>query len=757
MAQVPQRDPIYAAARRWRDDCLVNDGSVLSDEALWTVENLAQVEQHYVQNLDASSDRFEVKLERQLGGATPEARRLTAEMLWVMMLFPDARSMGAEAKVHLVRTVWEWGGSALPHADDRLAKLLVQGIGKTGTSYNTRRWLELMLLIRFTRAVKTLAAADRRTTLDDPWATARLLATIAESGKRQLRHVLLHLLHPATFEPIASGGNRRRILAAFAAELREAGTPAEPYDSDPVVRVDQQLLQIHGVLQAHTPTQFVNYYASPLKERWKDNRPDTEDDDGDGGDDLPSVKPKHVRESVREGARAVRVWAIGAGEGAARWQSFHANGHVAIGWDDLGDLSQYADRAAVQRALKERYPSDGEPTNDALACWQFCREMAPGDEVYVKQGRARVLGYGVVRSDYIHDGARPDYQHVRAVEWRAEGDWTVPETARFPTKTLTEVTDFRALLDYLHARVRDAVPPPTPPTDAPYTLADARAEGVFLDDAALARILGSLHRRRNLILQGAPGVGKSFVARRLAYALIGARRKAAVQIVQFHQSYAYEDFVQGWRPAHGGGFELRNGVFYEFCLRAQARPDAPHVFIIDEINRGNLSKIFGELLLLIEADKRGPEFAIPLTYATSSEDTFYVPENLYLLGLMNTADRSLAMVDYALRRRFAFTTLEPAFETPGFRETLAARGVGPTVIERIITQVGAVNARIVDDTKNLGRGFEIGHSYFCPAHEVADDEAWYRAVVEDEIRPLLKEYWFDDEEQVRKCLLLLAP
>jgi 5-methylcytosine-specific restriction enzyme B len=278
----------------------------------------------------------------------------------------------------------------------------------------------------------------------------------------------------------------------------------------------------------------------------------------------------------------------------------------------------------------------------------------------------------------------------------------------------------------------------------------------FLSRDAVEQILASLRRRKNLIIQGSPGVGKSFLSRRLAYVLVGAESPENVQLVQFHQSYAYEDFIQGWRPNGSGGFTLRNGVFHEFCRRAQSRPSEPHVFVIDEINRGNLSKVFGELLLLIEADKRGPDFAIPLTYAESASDTFYVPDNVFIIGLMNTADRSLAMVDYALRRRFAFVTLKPAFESPDFRRTLLERRVDPVIIDRIVERVSEVNERIASDHKNLGPGFAIGHSYFCPVNEVTDSQSWYADVVRDEIAPLLDEYWFDDSTTVTECLKILS-
>jgi len=259
---------------------------------------------------------------------------------------------------------------------------------------------------------------------------------------------------------------------------------------------------------------------------------------------------------------------------------------------------------------------------------------------------------------------------------------------------------------------------------------------VFWDEERYDTITMLLERKKNLILQGAPGVGKTFAARRLAYSMMGSRDKSRVMMVQFHQSYSYEDFVMGFRPTKDG-FELTHGPFYNFCKAAQD-DDQDYFFIIDEINRGNLGKIFGELLMLIEADKRGDE--LRLMY---EDELFSVPPNLYIIGLMNTTDRSLAMIDYALRRRFAFYDLDPAFDSEGF-QTMLAEADHPRLVE-LVDCVKELNENISND-ESLGKGFRIGHSYFCRDGEVTDQ--WLDHVVDYELLPLLQEYWFDEKEKV---------
>ncbi|MCB2409274.1 AAA family ATPase [Hymenobacter lucidus] len=279
------------------------------------------------------------------------------------------------------------------------------------------------------------------------------------------------------------------------------------------------------------------------------------------------------------------------------------------------------------------------------------------------------------------------------------------------------------------------------PPATPYTHEMALGE-LFLSAENLGQAETALQRRRNLILQGPPGTGKTFLARRLAWLGLGSTDAARVELVQFHPSYSYEDFIQGFRPDIHGTFRLTPGVLLDLCQKAAADPDKPYFLLIDEINRGNVSRIFGELLLLLEADKRGPQHAVRLPYAPADAPRFFVPDNLFVVATMNTADRSLAPLDYALRRRFAFVQMRPEFGAP-LQEFLAAQRVPKVVISRLVNKLTELNQAIADDPE-LGPDFELGHSYFCqPPARPEQAAAWLESILTQEIAPLLDEYWLD--------------
>jgi len=726
------------AAERWRDKCLRGDGSVFSSKTLWTSKNVDQLDRYFVRNLDYGEGDFFGKLEAQLQPASAEAKQLAAEMFWVMYLFVSEKGMRAGTKRLQIKRVWEWSGESLPEVPELRAPL-EKGIGRTGTAYNTHRWRELAFFIGLMQGWKGLTTANRESLLADPWEFADWVDGLDRSKGRQLRHILLHLLFPDTFERMATAHHKRMILRSF---VGDAGVPVPEIKSLPRIELDRALLRVRARLERDQPARPLDFYQPDLKKQWlkvKEPAPDVY---------LPDADPEGRGDAAwaRKQFGTARVWLIAAGTQAEAWDSFRTEGTVAIGWDFLGDLTEFESKEDITEAIRLQMEGTRDPFVSGLACWQFANEMQVGDWVIAKQGRRRLLGYGRIRSDYRFDSGRTAFQHVRDVEWVKSGSWPLADDRQLTPKTVTDFTANTPWLRYAFA-LMDTGEGESNGEWQPYGIGDALTE-LFMPQGVLEGVLGALRRKSNLVLEGPPGVGKTFAAKRIAWALMGRKDADRVELIQFHQSYAYEDFIQGWRPTGDGQFALRAGVFLRFCSRAAADPSHPYVLIIDEINRGNLSKVFGELLMLIEGDKRGPESKMQLTYSQDGDEPFYVPKNLYIIGCMNTADRSLAMVDYALRRRFSFVKLRPAFAREEFQNFLLDAGAPEEVVDRVVKRMTDLNETIRNDRKNLGEGFEIGHSYFCPTDADEDlDEAWYERVIRLEIEPLLNEYWVDQPEK----------
>ena len=328
-----------------------------------------------------------------------------------------------------------------------------------------------------------------------------------------------------------------------------------------------------------------------------------------------------------------------------------------------------------------------------------------------------------------------DYQTIKACSELQKMEYLIN-----PQGSLFKLT--KGEYDFIMDMIREENPITNEKAITPYTKDDF-LQNVYMTEARYNQLTAVLRNKKNIILQGAPGVGKTFAAKRLAYSMMGEVDENRIEFVQFHQNYSYEDFVMGYKPA-GDGFELKNGIFYRFCQKAANQPDKEYFFIIDEINRGNMSKIFGELLMLIERDYRGSEHKITLAYNGLS---FFVPKNLYIIGMMNTADRSLAMIDYALRRRFSFFGMSPGFDSDGFIQY--QKSLNNETFNELIDKVKELNQRIIGD-KSLGEGFCIGHSYFCGRRKDTCTEEWMLSVVDFDIIPMLSEYWFDDTAELQR-------
>ncbi len=436
----------------------------------------------------------------------------------------------------------------------------------------------------------------------------------------------------------------------------------------------------------------------------------------------------------------VHYWLYTPGQGADKWDECYKNGYMLLRWGEIGDLGAFNSKDEMKQQMKQEYGDNSSYKNSAHATWQFVHDIKIGDVVFVKKGNNEILGRGIVESDYEYDANRSDmYANVRKVNWTNRGNWMINHQS--PQKTLTDITPYSDFLQEIkNLFENDNIIDDEQEIIYPKYTVDDFLDDVYMSEEEYTRLVGLLRNKKNIILQGAPGVGKTYAAKRLAYSMMGVKDVERVMMVQFHQSYSYEDFIMGFRPS-AAGFELKKGAFYNFCKKAEIDSDNEYFFIIDEINRGNLSKIFGELFMLIESDKRGN--ALQLLY---SDEKFSVPKNVYIIGMMNTADRSLAMLDYALRRRFAFFDIKPGFETTGFREYRMT--LDNEKFNKLISCVDSLN-RVISSDESLGEGFCIGHSYFCNLQPETIDDQWLYSVVEYELIPLLKEYWFDEPMKVK--------
>ena len=433
-------------------------------------------------------------------------------------------------------------------------------------------------------------------------------------------------------------------------------------------------------------------------------------------------------------------WVIACGINSNQWDNFKNNNLIAIGWDNLGDLSKFKSKQEIFDKLKdERSEGDPDPRNDALCCYDFVNSMKVNDLVFVKKGTSKLVAYGKIIGDYKYDENLSEYRNIRSVEWiNIKENEIDPITG----KTLTNFNKYPETVEkYLKLMAND--------NNKDLELNELK--DTFFSEEFFNNIIDTLKVKKNIILQGPPGTGKTFISKKLAERITG--KKENIFSIQFHQSYSYEEFVVGYKPNSEGNFALQKGSLIQICEKAKQNENENFVMFIDEINRANISKVFGELLSLIENDKRGPENAVKILYS-ENDINFYIPGNLYFICAMNTADRSLKMVDYALRRRFSFFEFKPEFDKPEFKNFLKDKNVNAKTIDRIVNNISKVNQQISDDNFELGDGYCIGHSYFCPKGNSSDSfgDQWYEQIIEYEIKPLINEYYFDKPDQAKELI-----
>ena len=501
-----------------------------------------------------------------------------------------------------------------------------------------------------------------------------------------------------------------------------------------------------------------------------------------------------------EGTPTPHVWLVGTGTDAKLWNQFRTKNEIRIGFafdgEQVGDLASLS-REEIDDRLRT-LTGEPNPSNNQLACWEFGHEMREGELVIARTGFSRVLGVGRITGAYRFDANTADYAHHRSVEWLWTTERRMPERARMPSKTLTDMSPYpevvdvmlgrrsQRAVDYLGSLQHDSAAidayfaaaaalsadssaarsEPTPLPLHPMRFSDA-CNVKFPSADVLNSMVEDLERKKALILQGPPGTGKTFIAGRLAAHIAGDASR--VMRVQFHPAYSYEEFVRGIRPSTNH-FTVVDGPLIELAREAMRRLDQRYVLLIDEFNRANVARVLGEALSLIEADKRDRKHAVRLALPGASlpggdAHQLWLPPNLYIIGTMNTADRSIALVDHALRRRFAFIDLKPAFDDTAFRPWLEG-ALAPSGGEQDDAAAARSLARKIQDTmrslnekiatsKLLGESHCLGHSYFCGDTAIHDLDLWVRAIFDNEIKPQIREYCADDAT-LRKQLLDLA-
>ncbi len=667
---------IVEVAHRWVDRSLIGDGSVFGDEPISTAEHFDALDRFFVRRPDAGDGTFYEKLETQLADAPPGARKLMAELLWALLLFPS--NIGEDVKREGVVKVWGWSGDTLDPGHPLLADGVLGGIGSGGMGVNTNRWRELNYLIGLGQVIKPLPVDERRHVLGDYDSFMAWIAGVPSHGNRQYRHMLRYFLFPERVERMSSNNDRMRVLQGFGIAPQKA--TAKWSDR----QLDDALFKLRKELEATHGTADLDFYLEPLRARWilpNDDAPGDEEVAADASD----------AHAVNE---TVTAYPLGA----------TSPNLILYGPPGTG-------KTRSMRELFKRYVD--QPVDIDRAEWEV-------------QTVAR-FGWRSVVAVALHELGRPakakeilEHALVRAKVRHRQREHALKET-------LWGVMQIHSAVDSATVNVSTRRPPFIfdKVADASWRLLDTWRD----EDPESAELATSWRK--------GPGAVAEPVQR--------------YRVVTFHPSYSYEDFVVGLRPVTSesgmAGFRMVDGVFKQICAQARAHPARRHALFIDEINRANIAKVFGELITLIEIDKRaaydtegrlvrGMEVQLPGTGGEDGdEERFGVPENLDIIGTMNTADRSIALLDIALRRRFEFEEMAPDY----------------SVIRRTVDGIdlGRLLMRINDRIEFLaGHERLVGHGYFTRVGSLED----LRTAFSRQIIPLLQEYFHDDFARVEQVL-----
>lgn len=771
---------VYDAARSWVGCALMSDGSLFTPgKAIWTSELLGQLRELILEDPDewkVKGRGFFETLEHLLRRSSPEMHQLAAETMYVFYLIVWRQTVGQAGKKRRINQVLGW--TQLPPMPKELEAGLTPGIANPGAFWIANYEIHFGFIIEFVQYWKanTYASLLEAIDSDTPWKFKEIVNSVPlksalmrgqASGASAQIEALLHLVFPDQFEGIVSNEHKRRISEspAFAG-----------YVTDETRDVDLRLRQIREALEAERGVGF-SFYDAHIQRLWEDSNTHLWDTYVErtrrymptGFETLEAEEINYKLEAA-ENLAAAREAVLTESDGwvgqVKRGISVNLNNrHSIIGLRDWFDTSP----DDAQRALRAIWAPDDILLSERIR--SFC-DLFPSTVIGGGGTRARVISVLLMGIDAIEYPPfmtsiltnayeltgfdKPDTNADEATQYEhALGflDRFIAEAAERGL-TLRHKLDAQSIVWALYngretengGPEDDECTCTLSPESEEYGIEDIINDGAFVSGAELEEMLKQLGAKKNIILQGPPGTGKTWLSRRLAFALMGQKDSTRILPVQYHPNMSYEDFVRGFRPLRGD-LELADGPFLQLVEAAANEPESSRVLVIEEINRGNPAVIFGEMLTLLEADKRVSEQAMVLTHSKDSEERVHIPPNVYVIGTMNLADRSLALVDFALRRRFAFFNLEPIFGGSWQSWMHDNFHIDPDFLSDLETRMTDLNQRIADD-RNLGPDFCIGHSFVTPSPEteVASPGDWLRSIAESEIFPLLDEYWYDNPD-----------